>query len=214
MRRNRHGMRPWPRFPLALPSSPISLSSMLSFSRGSAARQTQSKSTSASVQWATGAPPVDRNDHHGREPNMTRPKGTLHQVPLVASNDADGSTRFTAGSELWDHPAGALRFHKDHHGMKTHDYHLVEFVLDDRTGQGLKFPATPHDAMWVAAADKAGETRCPDGSTESNYEVIEPICVCDAGRRLIVRNDNPRQEQWAFTLNFVKPGAEETDAGS
>ena len=41
-------------------------------------------------------------------------------------------------------------FHKDGHGMRKHDYHLIEFVLDDQTGEGLKFPNVPHDAMWVS----------------------------------------------------------------
>jgi len=140
---------------------------------------------------------------------MSRPKGKMHQVSVVATKQGD-KTNFTAGSELWDEPNGALRFHKDHHGMRKHDYHLVEFVLDDRTGDGLKFPAVPHDAMWVSKADE-GRSSCPNKDTISDYEVLEPICVCDAGERLIVRNDNPRKEDWAFTLNFVKRGESEED---
>ncbi len=133
---------------------------------------------------------------------MSRPKGKMHQVSIVATKRGD-ATSFSAGSELWDEPNGALRFHKDHHGMRKHDYHLVEFILDDQTGEGLKFPSVPHDAMWVSKADE-GQRSCPNKDTISDYEVLEPICVCDHGERLIVRNDNPRKEDWAFTLNFVK----------
>lgn len=43
-------------------------------------------------------------------------------------------------------------------------------------------------------------------NTANDYSVMEPICVCDDCERLIVRNDNPRREEWAFTLNFVKRG--------
>lgn len=141
---------------------------------------------------------------------MPRPKAKMHQVSVTASKTPDG-TRFSAGSDLWDDPAGSLRFHKDHHGMHQRDYHLVEFVLDDRTGDDLRFPTVPHDAMWVTKASERGGN-CPNKDTESDYNVLEPICVCDDGRRLIVRNDNPRHEQWAFTLNFVKAGHEESDA--
>lgn len=133
---------------------------------------------------------------------MPRAKAIMHQVPLTATKDA-GETRFDANSDLWDHPDGALHFRKDRHGMTKDDYHLVEFVLDDRTGDGLHFPSSPHDAMWVIGADD-GASACPDESSFSDYEVIEPICVCDDGHRLIVRNHNPKVERWAFSLNFVK----------
>jgi hypothetical protein len=142
---------------------------------------------------------------------MSRPKGKLHEIPITATKDGAG-TRFAAGSDLWDDPNGALRFHKDHHGMKKHDYHLVEFVLQDQTGEGLRFPSVPHHAMWVSKAEPGQATPCPDKDTQSNYQVIEPMSVSDDGRRLIVRNDNPQHEQWAFTMNFVKSGEDPADA--
>jgi hypothetical protein len=40
---------------------------------------------------------------------------------------------------------------------------------------------------------------------------MEPICVCDDQQRLLVRNDNPRVENWSFTLNFVKRGEDASD---
>ena len=143
---------------------------------------------------------------------MSRPKAKLHEVPIVATKD-DSGIRFTPRSDLWDDPSGSLHFHKDHHGLRKADYHLAEFVLDDRSGEGLKFPRVPHDAMWVAAA-QAGEAKCPDKNSVSNYEVLEPISVSDDGKRLIVRNDNPRSERWGFTLNFTKRGADEADVDS
>lgn len=98
--------------------------------------------------------------------------------------------------------------------MRKADYHLVEFILDDRTGDRLKFPSVPHDAMWVAHVDDPQHPICPDKDTKSDYDVLEPICVCDDGKRLIVRNDNPREQTWSFTLNFVKPGSDESDRAS
>lgn len=142
---------------------------------------------------------------------MSRPKAMMHRVPVTATKDA-GETRFSASSDLWDQPDGALHFRKDRHGMTKHDYHLVEFVLDDRTGDELRFPSTPHDAMWVIGADE-GASACPDESSVSDYEVIEPICVCDDGHRLIVRNHNPKVERWAFSLNFVQGQNDESNSG-
>lgn len=142
---------------------------------------------------------------------MTRAKAQMHGVPLVATKDGGGGYHFKPQSDLWDESEQEFVFHKDRHGMRAQDYHLVEFVLDDQTGDGLRFPAVPHDAMWVTEGDERAKRKCPDMHTVSDYSVMEPICVCDAGERLIVRNDNPRQEDWSFTLNFVKRGEDESD---
>lgn len=142
---------------------------------------------------------------------MSRARATMHKIPVKVTRSG-GEAKFDAGSELWDDPSGALRFHKDHHGMRAKDFHLIEFVLDDRTGEGLRFPDVPHDAMWVSRTEPGKETPCPTRDNGGDYDVIEPICVCDEGQRLIVRNDNPRKEQWAFTLNLVKPGGDPSSA--
>jgi hypothetical protein len=138
------------------------------------------------------------------EVEMSKPKGVMHQVAIRATKNPTGEVHFEPESEVWRDSHGHFSFHKDEHGMRKHDFHLVEFVLDDQTGDALKFPSVPHDAMWVVKVDDPDHPKCPDKNTESDYEVMEPICVCDGGERLIVRNDNPRSEQWAFTLNFVK----------
>jgi hypothetical protein len=142
---------------------------------------------------------------------MSRPKAVLHPVPVLATKDADGEYHFQPQSDLWNEAEQEFDFHKDKHGMKTQDYHLIEFVLDDRTGDGLNFPKVPHDAMWVAeGADRANRI-CPHMNTVSDYSVMEPICVTPDLHRLIVRNDNPRKEDWAFTVNFVKRGEDDSD---
>lgn len=142
---------------------------------------------------------------------MSRAKAMMHPVPLHASKDSAGNYRFEPHSDLWDPSRQELVFDKSRHGMKKQDYHLVEFVLHDRTGDGLKFPSAPHDAMWVIEGDEPEERECPDMHSACNYDVMEPICVCDDRQRLIARNDNPRVEDWSFTLNFVKQGEDESD---
>jgi hypothetical protein len=143
---------------------------------------------------------------------MSKPKGVMHQVAIKATKDGAGKFHFEPESDVWSDSHHHFSLHKDKHGMKKHDFHLVEFMLDDQTGDRLTFPSVPHDAMWVARVDDPAQPKCPDKETVSDYEVMEPICVCDDGERLIVRNHNPRSEQWAFTLNFVKDGANEADA--
>jgi hypothetical protein len=143
---------------------------------------------------------------------MTRPKATMHPVAVLATRDETGAYRFSADSDLSSDDGNEFDFHKDRHGMRKQDFHLVEFVLDDRTGEQLKFPHVPHDAMWVVRLDDASNPTCPDKDSVSDYSVMDPICVCDDGKRLIVRNDNPREEAWSFTLNFVPAGANDADA--
>jgi len=142
---------------------------------------------------------------------MSRPKAVIHPVALLATKDAAGTYRFQPQSDLWDGSEEEFVFHKDRHGMKEHDYHLLEFILDDRTGDGLEFPRSPHDAMWVTEGARLTDRKCPDMHTFSNYGVMEPICVSDDRKRLIIRNDNPRKEDWAFTVNLVKRGEEDSD---
>ncbi|HZU52041.1 MAG TPA: hypothetical protein VE968_09230 [Sphingomicrobium sp.] len=142
---------------------------------------------------------------------MSRPRAKLHEVTVTASKDAD-EFRFDAGSEIWDESISGLCFRKDHHGLTKKDYHLIEFVLTDRTGEGLTFPNAPHQAMWVTKANAGDKHPCPNAETPSDYSVIEPMSISDDRRRLIVRNDNPERERWAFTLNFVKREDHSADA--
>ena len=140
---------------------------------------------------------------------MSKPQAKMHTVTLTVTNEHGGKADFAPGSDLWSEERGHLHFDKDAHGMRKQDVHLVEFVLDDRTGQHLRFPADPHDAMWVAKVEDRAHPICPDATTGTDYAVIDPMCVCDEGQRLIVRNENPRAEDWAFTLNLVKPARED-----
>lgn len=144
---------------------------------------------------------------------MSRPKAVMHPIAVLATKDASGNYHFQAESDLSESGGDEFHFHKDHHGMRAHDYHLVEFVLDDQTGDDLHFPPVPHDAMWVAPAGDPANRKCPDETTVNDYSVMDPICVTADRNRLIVRNDNPREEDWAFTLNFVKRGENESDRG-
>lgn len=137
---------------------------------------------------------------------MPKPKGHMHQVTVTARKDGDRIS-FTPDSQVWSEAGGHFAFNKDDHHMRRHDYHLVEFEIDDQTGEGLRFPRSPEEAMYVAKVDDPQHPTCPDGSSPSDYSVIDPLCVCDKGERLIVRNENPREEDWSFTLNFEKSSA-------
>ena len=132
----------------------------------------------------------------------------MHRVSVKATKDGSGKAQFDPKSDLWN-GSGKLAFHKDKHAMRKQDYHLIEFVLDDRTGDGLRFPSSPHDAMWVERVNDPSNPRCPSSAADSDYSVIEPMCVCDEGQRLIVRNNNPKEEDWSFALNLLNSGGEQ-----
>jgi hypothetical protein len=143
---------------------------------------------------------------------MARPTGVMHPVTVHISKDEAGKYHFNPESDLWDDGREEFVFHKDDHGMRKHDYHLIEFVIDDQTDEGLKFPKAPHDAMWVVEGhDEPSKRTCPDIHSVSNYDVMEPISVSPHQRRLFVRNDNANKEHWAFTINFVKEGEDPSD---
>jgi hypothetical protein len=131
----------------------------------------------------------------------------MHDVTVTVTREGQGLS-FAPRSNVWIEKHGHFAFEKADHGMRPQDYHLVEFTLDDQTGEHLSFPAVPHDALWVAKVDDPDHPTCPNAETQSDYEVIEPICVCDERQRLIVRNDNPRKEAWSFTLNLKKGDGE------
>lgn len=143
---------------------------------------------------------------------MSRPKGVMHPITVQASKDSQGRYHFRPESDLWDEARDEFAFSKDRHNMHSRDFHLLEFALDDRTGDGLKFPPVPHDAMWVTEGhEDPGARNCPDMNSVCNYEVMEPMSVSPDGKRLFVRNDNPRKEHWVFTINFVKQGQDASD---
>lgn len=142
---------------------------------------------------------------------MARAKGEMHAVTIKVTKGADGYV-FDPDSDIWDEARGEFVFSKERHGMSKHDYHLLEFKLDDQTGEGLRFPKAPHDAMWVVEGhEEPGQRTCPDMHSVCNYDVMEPISVSPHQRRLFVRNDNASQEHWAFTINFVKEGDDGSD---
>lgn len=142
---------------------------------------------------------------------MIRAKAVMHPVPVVATKSDDGNYRFEPHSDIWDPAEEEFVFDKRKHDMNKIDYHLLEFVLEDKTGEHLRFAPIPHDAMWVGEGGPRSSRKCPDARTDHDYSVMEPICVCDDGTRLIVRNENPRREDWAFTLNFVRNGDDPTN---
>lgn len=143
---------------------------------------------------------------------MKRPVGNMHKIKVTITKDGPDAYRFEPDSELWDESRGEFIFSKTRHDMADHDYHLLEFAIDDQTGEGLKFPAVPHDAMWVAEGhEEPGSRNCPDKDTVCNYECMEPMSVSPNRNRLFVRNDNARKEHWVFTINFTKTGEDPCD---
>lgn len=144
---------------------------------------------------------------------MERSAGKIHRVELTITRDGGGGYRFDPQSDLWDEHRQEFVFRKDAHAMHAHDYHLLEFALDDRTGEGLTFPPNPHNAIWVAEGhEEPGSRNCPDRHTQCNYDAMDPMGVSPEGDRLLVRNDNARKEHWVFTINVAKAGEDPANA--
>ena len=96
---------------------------------------------------------------------------------------------------------GRFVFDKTSLNMGKSESHMLKFVLDDRTGHGLKFKEFPDDAMWVKQIPDIDPKHCA-GARDKDYSVLKPLNVIDNRTRLIVRNTNPDDRKWAFTLNF------------
>lgn len=110
--------------------------------------------------------------------------------------------------ELWD--GRKFVFDKTKLQMGNGDHHKLMFVLDDRTGLGLRFPSIAEDAMWVKQIPDVNSYECP-GKDDHDYEVLRPHNVIDGGTKLIAFNSNPDERKWAFSLNFVKDNEDEAD---
>ena len=94
-----------------------------------------------------------------------------------------------------------LLFNKTKDNMKTSDYYLIEFGLDDRTGLGLQFDPNPMDAFWVAMGDDTTPPPCPHAASYSPQ--IYAICDDPNGRSLTIRNDDDTIQYFAFSLGFI-----------
>ena len=144
----------------------------------------------------------------------------IHRVKLNLSL-VDGELAVDPQSPLWRKSnkykaGGKFVFNKQDNMMDRSDRHLVEFVIHkDGTGLNLQFPTEKANAFWVIPAKDINS--CPESSEGCDYSTIRPreVKTDNKGQRdtLIVENDNFEVADWAFSLNFVASGADQSGAG-
>lgn len=137
-----------------------------------------------------------QQSRHG--PGEARPV----RVDVFAERDPSGGIRFRLDSELIEgnDDGGGLVFDQDRDEMRKPDYYLVEFILKDRSGHGLKFAPDIKEAFWISSApvDEPSPV-CP--KAPSFDEEIHAIDV--RPHTLTVRNENNRIVNFAYSLGFV-----------
>lgn len=133
---------------------------------------------------------------------MTHPYEVLFDLSYDSSGQLVGVPHDPNHNKDWAN--GKFVFDKKGK-MHRHDPHLVRFTLvTDNTGDNLRFPSDPRNAMWVEKG-----TNCPTRTSRHDYSVIEPLLVLEDGRTLIALNKNEKKQDWGITLNFLPSG--ETD---
>ncbi|MEO6433027.1 MAG: hypothetical protein ABIO29_03485 [Sphingomicrobium sp.] len=144
----------------------------------------------------------------------------IHKVKLSLSMNGD-DLEVAVDSPLWRtsqryKAGGKFVFSKKENMMGRSDRHVVQFVIHkDNTGLGLQFPTEKNNAIWVIPAETIND--CPQSAEGCDYSTIRPKSVeTDShGLRdtLVVENDNFEIANWAFSLNFVARGADESGNG-
>ena len=117
------------------------------------------------------------------------------RVSVQAVREGDGWT-FIMHEQ--GQPADRLDFSKDAAGMRKHDWHEVDFMLDDPSGR-LVFHPNKWDAIWVARGTEHDAPACPDAKCRDHD--VYPLWVKD--RQLRVCNRNNDRCLLSFRLNFV-----------
>lgn len=94
-----------------------------------------------------------------------------------------------------------VHYSKDDLGLRKHDWHEIDFLLDEPSGT-LAFHPDKHQAIWVARGSRTEAPPCP--AAPSRDAGVVPLSVTD--NRLRVRNDNAEPCLLSFRLNFVAAG--------
>lgn len=99
-------------------------------------------------------------------------------------------------------PTDEVTYSKDALGLRAHDWHEVDFLLDDPTGQ-LAFHPDKFTAIWVARGTPTQAPACP--MAPSRDHGVVPIS--STRKVLRVRNDNAEPCLLSFRLNFIAAGS-------
>ncbi|MGE5561828.1 MAG: hypothetical protein ACM3ZV_00785 [Bacillota bacterium] len=149
-----------------------------------------------------GPGPAMHNDEPICRKTSREEQGRIFQVTVHATKGTgDDPVDFSFESPLKNQENGHLVFYKNRDKMRRQDFYLLEFMLDDQSGLGLRFEPNPCHAFWVAMGDNVSPPDCPQ---EPSYD--ETIFVVQShlhGKTLLVRNDDDVPQFFRFSLGFV-----------
>jgi hypothetical protein len=137
-------------------------------------------------------------------------KGVLVTVTVFKDLSKPDKVRFEMKSH-WKIGKDRLGFDKTKDKLKKNAIYQVNFELDDPDDTGLVFAPDKDDAMWVSQGLKGSDPTCPNNACH-NKTAFEAISVTDY--LLSANNPNDTIERIAFTLRFLKPGADPKNPNS
>ena len=127
--------------------------------------------------------------------------GRAHPSEISVHARPDGAG-WTIAMHVEGRPSERIDYSKDALGLRKHDWHEIDFRLDEPTGK-LAFHPDKHEAIWVARGTESEAPACP--SAPSRDHGVVPISVAD--QLLRVRNDNAEPCLLSFRLNFIAAGS-------
>lgn len=128
--------------------------------------------------------------------------GRAHSSEITVHARRSGDS-WTVAMHVEGAPSDRVDYSKDALGLRKHDWHEIDFRLDEPTG-ALAFHPDKHEAIWVTRGTASEAPPCP--SQPSRDHGVVPIS--SAPSLLRVRNDNAEPCLLSFRLNFVAAGRE------
>ena len=118
-------------------------------------------------------------------------------VTIVASKDASGNIDFHM--EQRNQYTELLVFNKTKDNMSKSDHYLINFTLDDQSGEGLKFNQT--NTIYISKGSDKHVPKCPmNGSVGGPNEFS--VVGTPTNTKLTVKNDDMNECFYKFVLNF------------
>ena len=140
--------------------------------------------------------------HHG----VKAARGQGRDVQITATDGTGQAVEFAMQSNLIDPETECLSFNKGKDGLGKQDYYLINFTLIDKSSKNLAFEPNPMKALWVSMGDAMTFPPCP--MSPSYCEDVYAISVDPSGKKMTVRNNDAKFQNFKFSLGFIGDPAE------
>lgn len=133
-----------------------------------------------------------------RDEHVATGRGHPSEITVRARSS---SGTWTFAMQVEGEQVDRVDYSKDRLGLRKHDWHEIDFHLDEPSGE-LAFHPDKHEAIWVKRGSESEAPPCP--TKPSRDHGVVPMSV--TARLLRVRNDNAERCLLSFRLNFVAAG--------